>query len=140
MARVINTNSPGKRRNAHMRTIAEILRHLSQQREVNERTKDMVAMLVLSLRAIDNTVEESVIAWEKRGYWKKAADFQQKWWWSPLMAEAIVALLRNNDWDKMPETMLKLYPHFSDIQIKKMTRDPAAWNGAYSKLIGDSDA
>lgn len=135
MARVINTNSPGKRRNAHMRTIAEILRHLSQQREFNQQTKDMVAMLVFSLRGVDQTVEESTRAWEKRGYWKKADDFQQKWWWSSLMAVAIEKLLRDENWDEIPETMIKLYPHCADIQINRMTRDPADWNGAYSKLL-----
>ena len=137
MARVINTNSPGKRRNAHMRTIAEILRHLSQQREVDQQTRDMVAMLVFCLRAIDDTVEESVRAWEKRGYWKKADDFQQKWWWSTLMANAIEELLRTGNWDNLPETMIKLYPHFADIQINRMTRDPAEWAGAYQKIIGN---
>ena len=138
MARVINTNSPGKRRNAYMRTIAEILRRLSQQHEVNKRTKDMGAMLVYCLRAIDDTVEESISAWEKRGYWKKATDFQQKWWWSTILANAIEELLRNGDWDNLPETMLKLYPHFSDIQVNKMTRDPADWNGAYDRLLEKS--
>lgn len=140
MARVINTNSPGKRRNAHMRTCAEILRHLGQQREVCQQTKDMAAMLVYSLRRIDDTVEESIRAWEKRGYWKKADDFQQKWWWSSLMADAIETLLRDGNWDSLPETLIKLYPHFADIQINKLTRDPATWSGAYSQLIGDSDA
>ena len=135
MARVINTNSPGKRRNAHMRTIAEILRRLSQQREVNQRSKDMVAMLVFCLRGIDETVEESIRAWEKRGYWKKADDFHQKWWWSSLMADAIEKLLRDGNWDSVPETMVKLYPHFADIQINRMTRDPADWDGAYSRLL-----
>lgn len=135
MARVINTNSPGKRRHAYMRTIAEILRHLSQQREINRQTKDMVAMLVFSLRGVDQTVEESISAWEKRGYWKKADDFQQKWWWSTLMADAIEKLLRDENWDEIPAAMIKLYPHFADIQINRMTRDPADWDGAYSKLI-----
>ena len=135
MARVINTNSPGKRRNAHMRTIAEILRHLSQQREYNQQTKDMVAMLVFCLRGIDQTVEESIRAWEKRGYWKKADDFQQKWWWSSLMADAIEKLLRDANWDEIPETMIKLYPHFANIQINRMTRDPADWDGAYIRLM-----
>ncbi len=135
MARVINTNSPGKRRHAHMRTIAEILRHLSQQRDLNQQTKDMVAMLVFCLRAVDQTVEESISAWEKRGYWKKADDFQQKWWWSTLMADAIEKLLRDGNWDEMPATMIKLYPHFADIQVNRMTRDPADWDGAYSKLM-----
>ncbi len=137
MARVINTNSPGKRRNAHMRTIAEILRHLSQKREVNQQTKDMVAMLVFCLRGVDATVEESISAWEKRGYWKKADDFQQKWWWSSLMADAIEKLLRDGNWDQIPEIMIKLYPHFADIQVNRMTRDPADWDGAYLKLMDD---
>lgn len=137
MARVINTNSPGKRRNAYMRTIAEILRHLGQQREVNERTKDMVAMLVFCLRGVDATIEESISAWEKRGYWKKADDFQQKWWWSSLMADAIVELLRNHDWDKLPELMIKLYPHFAEIRVNRLTRDPSDWDGAYVKLLGE---
>ena len=53
MGRVINTNNPGKRRNSFMRTSAEILRRLSQQKEVDEDTKDMVAMLVYCLRGID---------------------------------------------------------------------------------------
>lgn len=137
MARVINTNSPGKRRNAHRRTIAEILRHLSRQREFNQQSKDMVAMLVFCLRAVDQTVEESIRAWEKRGYWKKADDFQQKWWWSSLMADAIEKLLRDGNWDEVPETMIKLYPHFADIQINRMTRDPADWDGAYIRLMDD---
>lgn len=140
MARVINTNSPGKRRNAHMRTIAEILRHLGQQREADQRTRDMAAMLVYCLRGIDETVEESISAWEKRGYWKKADDFQQKWWWSSLMADAVAKLLREGSWDKLPETLIRLYPYFANIQINKLTRNPADWEGAYARLIGERDA
>lgn len=140
MARVINTNSPGKRRNAYMRTMAEILRHLSQQREVDGRSKDMAAMLVYCLRGVDATVEESITAWEKRGYWKKADDFQQKWWWSSRMADAIAELLRADDWERLPEVMIKLYPHFADIKINRLTRDPADWRGAYSRFIGENES
>ena len=134
MTRVINTNSPGKRRNAHLRTIAEILRRLSQQREVNDDTKDMVAMLVYSLRGIDVTIEESIRAWEKRGYWKKADDFQQKWWWSSLLALSIEDLVKNDDWDLLPETMMQLFPHISDIRVNKLTRNPEDWRGVWQKL------
>lgn len=137
MSRVINTNNPGKRRNAFMRTCAEILRSLSQQKEVNAETKDMVAMLVYCLRGIDDTVEESIRAWEKRGYWKKADDFQQKWWWSSLMATSVEKLVRSADWEKLPEMMMKLFPHFSDIEINKMTRNPDEWAGTYEKLMGE---
>lgn len=135
MARVINTNNPGKRRNSFMRTSAEILRRLSQQKEVDEDTKDMVAMLIYCLRGIDGTVEESITAWEKRGYWKKADDFQQKWWWTSLMETSLTKLVETDDWDKLPEVMVKLFPHVSDIKINKMTRDPKEWEGTYRKLM-----
>ena len=135
MARIINTNSPGKRRSAHLRTIAEILRRLSQQQQVTDETKDMLAMLVYCLRGIDATVEESMRAWEKRGYWKKSDDFQQKWWWSTLMATSVEKLLQSESWDQLPDTMVKLLPHVADIQISRLTRDPQKWEGAYAKLM-----
>ncbi len=134
MARVINTNSPGKRRNAHMRTIAEIIRRLSQEQEITQESKDMAAMLVYCLRGIDSTVEESMVAWEKRGYWKKSDEFQQKWWWASRMSQSIEALLRDEHWEKLPETMIQLYTHVSDLKVNRLTRDPSAWQGAYQKL------
>lgn len=135
MARIIHTNSPGKRRRHYIRTSAEILRRLSQQKAINADTKDMAAMLVYCLRAIDGTVEESVLAWEKRGYWKKAADFQQQWWWASLLAPSIEELVKTGSWDRLPDVMVKLFPHLSAIQINKMTRDPKSWEGSYRKLM-----
>lgn len=135
MARVINTNSPGKRRNKHMRTIAEILRHLGQKTTIDDNSKDMVAAVIFSLRAIEATVEESAVAWEKRGYWKKADDFQQKWWWCSLSSASLEKLVRSDDWEQIPEAMFKLFPHFADIKINRLTRDPRDWIGMYSKLM-----
>ena len=140
MGRVINTNNPGKRRNAYMRTVAEILRRLSQKKEIDSDTKDMVAMLVYCLRGIDGTVEESITAWEKRGYWKKADDFQQKWWWASLTATSLDKLVKTGNWDNMPEVMMKLFPHVTDIKINKMTRDPKDWEGAYQKLMEEKSS
>ena len=140
MARVINTNSPGKRRSAHMRTIAEILRRLGQEQDINQQSKDMVAMLVFCLRGIDSTVEESMVAWEKRGYWKKSDEFQQKWWWASRLALSLENLLRNEDWEKLPETMMQLYGHVADLKVNRLTRDPDAWRGAYQKLVDEKRA
>ena len=53
------------------------------------------------------------------------------------MANTIEGLLRTESWDNLPETMIKLYPHLADIQINRMTRDPAEWAGAYDKIIGN---
>ena len=140
MGRVINTNSPSKRRNAHMRTGAEILRRLSQQAQINNETKDMLATLVYTLREIDRTVEESIVAWEKRGYWKKADDFQQKWWWASQLAPRVQQVLRDENWDDLPTVLMKLVPHYADIQINKYTRDPEDWSGAYNMLMQEKPA
>lgn len=135
MGRVINTNSPGKRRNYAMRTIAEILRLLGQRQGIiDDEVKDMVAMIIFSLREIDSGVLESIEAWEKRGYWKKADKFQTEWMWAGQMAKRIEAMLREDNWEQLPDVMVKLIPHFSDIEINKMTRKPALWQGAYEEL------
>ncbi|QPC80737.1 hypothetical protein G4Y79_13550 [Phototrophicus methaneseepsis] len=139
MGRVINTNSPGKRRSFHMRTIAEILRRLSQKSQIDDEVRDMVAMIVFSLREIDSTVLESIEAWEKRNYWKKADDFQQKWWWASQMANNIEKMVRTDAWEQLPDFMVKLLPQVADIQINKMMRNASTWEGAYDKLVEEPE-
>jgi hypothetical protein len=72
MGRVVNTNNPGKIRSQLMRTSAELLRHLSQKTEVDDEVRDMVAQLVFCLRGIEEGIESSAEAWERRDYWLKA--------------------------------------------------------------------
>ena len=140
MGRVINTNAPAKRRSYLMRTIAEIIRRLGQrQGDIDDEAKDMFAGIVLSLREIDDGIIESIEAWEKRGYWKKADKFQQEWAWTGNLAARVEKMLRNNDWDALPDVMMKLFPHFSDIEINKMMRDPSEWAGSYAKLMETSN-
>lgn len=136
MGRVVNTNAPAKRRNHLMRTIAEILRGLSQKKGVDDEVKDMVAMIILALREIDETVGESVKAWEKRNYYKKADDFQEKWWWTQAHRPALEKVLLENKWEDLPQAMLKLLPHFSDIEINKAMRSESDWHGSYEVFMG----
>jgi hypothetical protein len=140
MGRVINTNAPAKRRSHLMRTIAEIIRRLGQhQGEINDEVRDMVAMIVLCLREIDDGIVESIQAWEKRGYWQKADKFQQEWLWTGNMASKIEKMLRTDDWDSLPEVMMKLFPHFSSIVVNKLTRNPDEWEGCYDRLMQKSE-
>lgn len=136
MGRVINTNNPGKRRNAMMRTIAEILRRLGQEGgEINDEVRDMVATIVFCLRDIDESIIETIKAWEKRGYWQKADKFQQEWLWAEALANRLEKMLKEDNWVALPENMMKLFPHFSDIEVNKMTRNSADWEGAYDRLM-----
>ena len=60
--------------------------------------------------------------------------FRQKWWWASLLAKSIEELIKTDSWDKLPDTMVRLFPYVSDLKINRYTRDPGAWEGAYSKL------
>jgi hypothetical protein len=137
MSRVINTDSPGKRRNQARRSIAEILRYLSRKAAIDEEARDMAAELVFLLRDIKATVDESVVAWEKRGYWLKSERFLRDWEWIPELSVNIEDVVRHEAWDLLPELMGELSLHFDDIKIKTYTRKADQWQGTYKKLLAE---
>lgn len=137
MSRVINTESPGKIRNRLMRTCAELLRHLSQKQALDDESKDMAALLVFCLREIDQGIDESAAVWEKRDYWIKAERLRERWHWVSQSAIQLETLIREEQWHYLPEQMMNLFPHFSDIKVTRFTRTSDLWNDAYKKLLAD---
>lgn len=138
MGRVVNTNDPGKRRNALMRDGAELLRHLMLQNTITDDAKDMLAQLVYTLREVDEGIEESAKAWEKRDYWMKAEEFRSRWMWAGTTADELAQLVRREDWGNLPTFLVKLMPKFADITITKFTRDETLWAGAHHRLKAES--
>lgn len=132
---VINTDSTAKHRNQAMRTGAEMLRLLSQKPEIDDEVKDMVAALTYALREIDEGIDTSAAAWEKRDYWMKADELRVRWEWTARMADQLTALIYEERWGDLPTMMVKLFPYFNDIKITKMTRKEDAWQGAYTRLL-----
>ena len=134
MSRIINTANPGSERNRLRRTIAEILRHLMFKRGVDDEVKDMTATLVFALRGIAESVEVTTDAWEKRDYYVKADRFRLEWEWVTPAARRLQALAREERWEDLPRELAALAPHFSDIRIAKMTRDPSTWASGYETI------
>lgn len=135
MSRVINTDSAGKKRNQNMRTGAELLRHLSQKTAIDAEVKDMVAHLIFCLREIDEGIDSSAQAWEKRDYWMKAEEFRQRWHWTGDLADELQSMVFADEWHRLPEMMVRLLPRFSDIKINKLMRKSALWSGSYDRLM-----
>ena len=137
---VINTDSTGKQRNQTMRTVAEILRRLSQKQVVDEEVRNMTAMLVYCLREIEAGIEQSATAWEKRDYWVKSEELRQRYMWVGDMADQLRTMIYSEQWTLLPPIMLKLLPRVADIKITKMTRDVTLWDGVYDKLMQEKPA
>jgi hypothetical protein len=137
MGRVINPDSTGKQRNQIMRTAAELLRHLSQKTTLDADAKDMVSALVFCFREIDEGIEASAQAWEKRDYWMKADELRQRWSWPGRTADELAALVLGEQWDNLPPIMVKLLPRFADFTITKFTRSEAMWRGSHMRLLAE---
>lgn len=137
MGRVINTNSPTKIRNYNRRTIAELLQRMGRKNELDEESKDMAAAIVYALRELYETADTAAKAWEKRGYWMKAERFLRQWEWSKQAAANLEDVIRENAWDLLPQIMMEIFPHFTDIEVKSLTRRPETWQGAYARLLQD---
>ena len=95
----------------------------------------MAAAIVFALRDISEGVEQTVAAWEKRDYWMKAERFLREWEWTAEMSANLEDVIRNDAWDLLPELLAELFPRYSKMQIKTMTRKPDAWQGAHRQLL-----
>ena len=135
MSRVISTESPGKLRNQHRRTIAEAMRRLSQKKQLDDEAKDLAAIIVFSLHGITDTVEQTITAWEKRNYYMKAERFRTEWRWLESATDDLSAVIFEGSWDQLPGALARMAPHFADIRVKQLTRKPVLWKGAYSKFL-----
>ena len=134
MTRVINSNSPAKRRRQFLRTVAEIVHRLAAKNGIDEEARDMLAMMIFSLRGVKETVEETVLPWEKRGYWKKAAAFELEWEWAGETALRLENLLRDERWERLPELMVGMQKFLAGISVNRLTRSPELWRGSYRRL------
>jgi hypothetical protein len=135
MSRIIATERPGKVRNQHRRTIAEALRRLSQKSHIDDEAKDLAALIVFCLHGMADTVDQTIAAWEKRDYWMKAEHFGQEWQWLEPFADELSAVIYKGQWSQLPTVLAGLIPHFSDVTVRQMTRQPILWQGAYEKFM-----
>lgn len=140
MGRVINPESAGKQRNQLLRTIAEVLRHLGQKQVVDDEAKDMISLLVYCFREIDEGIEASAEAWEKRDYYLKAEELRTRWGWAGRMADELQHVVFAEKWDALPAYVLKILPYVSDVKVTKMTRGSDEWFGRHQQLLAERPA
>jgi hypothetical protein len=125
-------------RDSHLRTVAELFRRIASKPGIDQEAKDMLAAIVLLLRNIFESVDQSAKAWEKRGYWLKADRFLREWQWAADHAANLEDVVRNDAWDLVPRLLGDLVPHLSSVKIKKFTRGPSTWQGVYEKLMAET--
>ena len=134
MSRIIVTESVGQQRHKLRRTIAEALRRLATKPALDQESLDLAALIVFSLRRLEQGVEQTATAWEKRDYYLKADRFRREWEWLDKTTYALETALLLGPQDQVPEILATLFPRFNDITIGRYTRSPALWDGCYQRL------
>lgn len=134
MSRVINPETAGKQRKRLARSVVLSIRELSKQREVTSASKDMAAYIVLALHEMHETVDTSVVAWEKRGYWVKADRFRLEWEWSQTLSDKIYKALMADDWASIAMLLAQVAQKLNKEQVPARHRLGTPWVGAWKHL------
>lgn len=137
MSRLINGPNPGAERSKMRRTIAESLRLLMTKKKLDDESKDLVALIVYSLRKIAEGIDQSARAWEKRDYFVKADKFRMEWAWAEKYANKLEVIMRGGLWGDLPIALAELAPKFSDITVVKVQITEGVWNGRYKQLMAE---
>lgn len=134
MSRVINPESAGKERAQLTRGVVLALRELMRQRDVNETTRDLAAFIAIALNLIWKTIDLSVQAWEKRGYWLKADRFRMEWEWTCALAESMSEAVLTEDWGKVAQVSGQVALKLQEIKLPQRNRLGSPWVGAWEQL------
>ena len=134
MSRIINLETAGKERMHLARTIVLAIRELARQSGPGAESRDLAAYIALSLRAIADTIDVSVAAWEKRGYWVKADHFRMDWLWTGQLAEKLRVALLNEDWGTIAALAAQSAQKLNKVSVSENHRLGKPWIGAWQVL------
>jgi hypothetical protein len=134
LGRVINPDSSGKERTKLTKGIVKAIRQLMVQSQPDQNTRDLAAYIVLGLEDIYRSIDVSVLAWEKRGYWVKADRFRIDWEWTAQTSKQMRDALLKEDWAQVAMMAAKTAQKFNHVKIPVNNRIGEPWIGAYKKL------
>lgn len=134
MGRVINPDTAGRERNRLTRAIALAVRELGRQTGPGPEARDLAAFLALGLEAIAATIDASVGAWEKRGYWVKADRFRLDWQWTGQLAAKMQAAVLDEDWGQVIALSAQIAQKLGGVSVPERHRLGRPWQGAWQEL------
>jgi len=138
LSRIINPESAGKERKQYCRMIIRPLREMMKKQEVDNVCKDMVAFIAIALARIDETIDVSVAAWEKKGYWVKADRFRMDWRWAGIYGKEMANAVFENNWNSSAILSVKIADKLKNETLPVRHKLGTPWEGAFAQLLQES--
>lgn len=111
------------------------LRELMNQTAINPQTKDLASYIAISLLEIGDTIDASVGAWEKRGYWVKADRFRMEWMWTVEIGNQLCKAIIEENWQDVGLLSAKIMEKLSYVKIPARHGIQSPWSGSWAKLL-----
>jgi hypothetical protein len=134
LSRIINPDSVGKERTRLTKAIVLAVRVLAQQTGPGPESRDLAAFIALALAAVAETIDVSVAAWEKRGYWVKADRFRMDWDWAAQYADKMRRAVLADDWGEVALAAAQTAQRLNKITVPPGHRLGMPWVGAWKVL------
>jgi hypothetical protein len=134
LSRLVKTESAGKDRLLLEKGIVVAIRELTRQTGMSETTRDMLAYIAFSLISIGETIDESVTAWEKRGYWVKADRYRMEWSWATHIGDEMKQAILTEEWGEVARLTGLVAQKLSAVKVAPHNRIGTPWTGSYKKL------
>lgn len=134
MGKIINPEGAGKERNRLVKSIVLAMRELMRQSEPDEHSRDLAAYISLALLEVNQTIESSVVAWEKKGYWVKADRFRMEWVWTERVGKQLREAVLNDDWATIALAVAQLGGKLNNVDVPVRHRLGTPWEGAFQHL------
>jgi hypothetical protein len=131
LSRVITSQSGRTERERLLKAVVKAIRYLMTQQEPGKESLDVVAFIVLALYQVHETIDVSVTAWEKRGYWLKADRYRMEWEWCQLYAKDLEQAAFDQDWGEIIPLLIKIGEHLQHIKMPQRDRIGTPWIGAW---------
>lgn len=135
MSRIISTDNVGTERNRLLKAIVISIRELMKQSTIDATTKDLAAFISNALLAVHETVERSVIPWEKRDYWVKADKFRLEWAWTKEIGDEMLAATLDQDWTTVALLSASVGQRLKKVTVSDRHRMGTPWIGAWDLMI-----
>lgn len=135
MGRVINPDSAGRERTRLTKATVLALRALMRQTQPDDTSRDLASFISLALLQISETIDVSVEAWEKRGYWLKADRFRLEWEWAKHSGKQMQDAVLRDDWAEIARISAFVGGKLMKVVVSDKHRLGTPWVGAYQVLL-----
>ena len=121
-------------RNRLTKSIVLAIRRLMQKGQPDSESLDMAAFVVLALEKIEESVDSSATAWEKRDYWLKADRFRMEWGWTEERRKKLQRSVLEKEWSVIAPELILVAQHFNKVEVSDKNRLGKPWIGAWKVL------